>query len=190
MAAAAQRQRTISCCKRSWTPASRSSISSLLLSKPPVPSGCPQAYRSYLASCCCDSMYFRSALEIHIMSLGANKVCIFPRVRGSWCGPQASFWSLSCLKPAFPRAEKAPETHTLRSHQAGAGRTPGGPFASSDLSTDLQGSGATQGRAHPGGQTGPLCPTEWPDSISSIQKLSLLAFQVPSRWWTSDTRTH
>ena len=98
------------------------------------------------------------------MSLGANNVCIFPPVRGSWCGPQASFWSLSCLKPAFPRAEKAPETHTLRSHQAGAGRAPGGPFASSDLSTDLQGSGATQCRAHPRGQTGPLCPTEWPDS--------------------------
>lgn len=100
-------------------------------------------------------MYFRSALEIHIMSLGANKVCIFPPVRGSWCGPQASFWSLSCLKPAFPRAEQAPETHTLRSHQAGAGRTPGGPFANSDLSTDLQGSGATHGRAHPRGQRDP-----------------------------------
>ena len=56
-------------------------------------------------------MYFRSAFQIHIMSLGANKVCIFPPVRGSWCGPQASFWSLSCLKPAFPRAEQARDTH-------------------------------------------------------------------------------
>lgn len=171
-------------CKRSWMPTPPEQCQLSSLSKPPVLFECPQGYHFYFVS-----ILFLSAVILYISDLlwkyilchrGQIKFVFFPLVRDSWCGPQASFWSLSCLEPAFPTAEQAPKTHKLRLHQAGAGRTPGGPFANSDLSTNLQGSGATQGRAHPPGQTGPLCPTEWPDSISSIQKLSLLAVQVPS----------
>ena len=151
-------------CKRSWmpTPPEQRQLSSL--SKPPVLFERPQGYHFYFVSILFLSaviLYFRSDLEIYIMSLGSNKICIFPPSQGFLVWSPGLILVSQLPEPAFPTAEQAPKTHKLRLHQAGAGRTPGGPFTNSDLSTNLQGSGATQGRAHPPGQTDPLCPTEW-----------------------------
>lgn len=79
----------------------------------------------YLVSCWCDTMYFRSALEILLCQKGKNKICVsFPWsgilsvVSNPHSGPSAASGQAFLEKLGRPLSHTRPEAPTKPGHQA------------------------------------------------------------------------